>query len=106
MGGFSTVAPPIWTPKFERYADVSVPGRASYTPASPGIYSGVSSSSVSNIILFEIYSDALGAWYPWGVGHMYGGYGNAVPVQISDGQNARYRNTATIAHQLVLMRMG
>jgi hypothetical protein len=106
MRGFSTVAPVIWTPKFEKYEDVDLPSLASYIPASPGIYSGVTDSGTSSIIFFEIYSSVLGGWYPYGVGYMWSGTGNAVPVQICDGANARYRNSSTLARRLILMRVG
>jgi hypothetical protein len=105
MRGFSTVAPVIWTPKFEKYADVSLPSGASYTPASPGIYSGVTDLATL-AIYFEIYSSVLGAWYPYGVGYMWSNAGNAVPVQICDGANARYRNASGVVRQLILMRVG
>jgi len=92
---------------FERYADVSIPGGASYTPTKAGFFSwgmelyfGVS----------EYYSTVKAAWFSpmqaWlthvGKSSDY----NSAHQEIGDGTNYRIRNNSTVYRTLTLMRVG
>lgn len=99
-------------PTFERYADgVSLASGAAYTPADPGFYH-IAGSSLSDYVSAEAYrlalqyySDASASWITHIVREYQGDYDTMGPYP-SDGSNMRFVNNDTVAHTVLLMRLG
>jgi hypothetical protein len=104
MRGFSTVVPPTWTPAFEKYADTTIAGSASYTPAVKGIFQSPLSAAEGQTwyIHAELYSNAEARWKKAVTPDLY----THINIAIGDGSNLRFTNSSANAGYIVLMRFG
>jgi hypothetical protein len=101
MRGFTTV---VWTPRFERFADISIPAGASYTPAVAGLFSVIMDRYGEAWNTWEVayYSSRLARW----IRNTNLSSGNGSVTIVGDGANFAVVNASTVANDFVIMRMG
>jgi len=100
------IVPAVGIPlTFERYADISLAGGASYTPTVSGLFHVSSILTITTeTISMEYYSTIDASWYKARTKDYYAYlvFGNP----IGDGANFRIHNYDAVARTVVLMRMG
>jgi len=92
---------------FEKYADMTLAGGASYTPTKTGFFSWYMGGGAG---ISEYYSTGAAIWYSpmraW-LDHVAKGADfNPQHQEIGDGTNYRIRNTSAASERLILMRAG
>jgi hypothetical protein len=95
--------PSTWTPRYEVFADISIPAGARYVPAVAGLFSVIMDLHGEAYYTWEVayYSSRLAKW----VRNTSFAPGNGSVTIVGDGANLAVVNTSTYARDFVILCM-